>query len=370
MSKAAKHITPKKYDKKRLEKCWALSDSNSGIGEPCIAFQTHAHRVIQASSPKPRRWKEWLKQKEGTRIVSDLPEVLEIAAVLKELKHDTSRTLSLVGQWGPSIRTIAKIISEPTFIEQLEIDAERVAMAIYASPPTFFSTLNTGEIPTSEGSPVLFLRPRRGNAPGANNVVSSSQSQFFILTKFLTDLFDNHRSKLENKTSLELFCAFASHSFTRTAAGWLHEQNMHSRMCASGLALDIFADSKSMQMQPSSLLLSGTTASFNHRGVTRSFYWIPSAINFPGIDAVLRDRKNLFALQASIANDHKTPLEGIQKVWKEASSTIQKNCTWHFVIIAENISTAKSLRAKFLKELDGLMLGNARVPVQVWYCVL
>jgi hypothetical protein len=65
----------------RLRKCWALTDSNEIVTQPCTAFQSLAERVILTSSPKPERWKGWIKQTEGRCIISDLPSVPEIAAI-------------------------------------------------------------------------------------------------------------------------------------------------------------------------------------------------------------------------------------------------------------------------------------------------
>jgi hypothetical protein len=66
----------------RLRGCWALSDSNADIRHPCAAFSALALRVVLASPPEPTRWKEWLKQRGGDVVVSNLPLVLEIAAIL------------------------------------------------------------------------------------------------------------------------------------------------------------------------------------------------------------------------------------------------------------------------------------------------
>jgi hypothetical protein len=66
----------------RLKKCWALTDSNSMVVRPCPAFSSLAKYVILASSPRPQRWKEWIKEDDGSRIISDLPSVAEIAAIV------------------------------------------------------------------------------------------------------------------------------------------------------------------------------------------------------------------------------------------------------------------------------------------------
>jgi hypothetical protein len=65
----------------RLRKCWALTDSNDKVLQPCESFKVLAKRVILASPPEPERWRKWIKQAGGHCIISDLPSVPEIAAI-------------------------------------------------------------------------------------------------------------------------------------------------------------------------------------------------------------------------------------------------------------------------------------------------
>jgi len=67
---------------RRLRECWALVDSNDNVGQPCLVFQQLAKRVILASSLKSERYKKWIKLNMGYIIISDLPTVLEIAAIV------------------------------------------------------------------------------------------------------------------------------------------------------------------------------------------------------------------------------------------------------------------------------------------------
>lgn len=67
----------------RLAGCWALTDSNAKVNEPCEAFLSNAQCVVQTTPPKPIRWKEWTKQKVTAAVlVMDLPHGYEIAAVM------------------------------------------------------------------------------------------------------------------------------------------------------------------------------------------------------------------------------------------------------------------------------------------------
>ena len=66
----------------QLKKCWALTNSNAHVTQPCEIFMSTASLVVQTTSLKLERWKEWTKQMYGLWIVVDLPLVSEIATIL------------------------------------------------------------------------------------------------------------------------------------------------------------------------------------------------------------------------------------------------------------------------------------------------
>lgn len=207
--------------------------------------------------------------------------------------------------------------------------------------------------------------------PNSTKIKTSSLGISFIPTKFLSDILEEHFVGLSNGKSLELVQAFSSHSFTRTAAGWGHELRMHSLLSGTGLALPIFRDNAKMNMPTSSHLLPGTASGIKRSAVSDSFYWIPSTINFPGIDSVLGDTSgNIYALQATIADDHTSPIEGIQRIWEKLTPDVREGRRWHFVVVADSLPVADHLVARFSAELDGFTLGHAHVTLQVWGCVL
>jgi len=126
-------------------------------------------------------------------------------------------------------------------------------------------------------------------------------------------------------------------------------------------------------MRPSSRLLPGTLAGLKEAGVDDSFYWIPSAANFPGVDGVLGDKEGqVYTIQATIADDHKSPIEGIKKVWRHFLQEVRTGRTWHYVVVTKTNQDAQRYVKKFSEELSGFTLGEAHAPVsvQVWACVL
>jgi len=65
----------------RLKQCWALTDSNEDVKQPCRAFRKWAKCAIQMTSPEPSRWKNWRIQNDADLLISELPLDEEIVAI-------------------------------------------------------------------------------------------------------------------------------------------------------------------------------------------------------------------------------------------------------------------------------------------------
>ena len=116
-------------------------------------------------------------------------------------------------------------------------------------------------------------------------------------------------------------------------------------------------------------LLPGTLAGLQSAGVG-DFYWIPSVVNFPGVDSVLGDRNgNLSTFQASIAKDHKSPEAGIKRVWVELPSAVRTSRTWYCVVVTQTEEGAESYRVKFSNWLESFRL-DSTTSVRIWGGVL
>ena len=175
---------------------------------------------------------------------------------------------------------------------------------------------------------------------------------------------------MQNENALKLFSALSWHSLTRTSAGWLHEVAVHKRLSRGNLPLAISpvpiqATGTSSEMLPSSRLLQGTLQGLGEAKKDDSFYWIPSVVNFPGVDSVLgQSDGKLFVIQATIAGHHKSPEEGMKKVWTALNKDTRKGREWHCVIVTDTIRAAESFVNEFSKDLIGFTAN-----VQVWGCV-
>jgi len=74
-------VHPPGVGDERLEKCWALADSDEYVTPPFEAFKA-AECVILTTSQNFDKWERWKTHGNGAWIVMNLPSVPEIAAVL------------------------------------------------------------------------------------------------------------------------------------------------------------------------------------------------------------------------------------------------------------------------------------------------
>ncbi|KAJ7208056.1 hypothetical protein GGX14DRAFT_455351, partial [Mycena pura] len=154
----------------------------------------------------------------------------------------------------------------------------------------------------------------------------------FIHTQHLADIFEKRGSRLNKHAALEVFNQLRTHSLTNgVKAITIDKCGGRGRIRTMGMTL-------------ATELVTGTVNGLASAGAFNSFYWLPTASNFPGIDGVLVDRKgNLFA-------------EGLRKVWEIIDKPVGKSRSWNFVVMA--------------KSLETLRLGTRKKTVDVWCCSL
>ncbi|KAF9524670.1 hypothetical protein CPB83DRAFT_819839 [Crepidotus variabilis] len=155
----------------------------------------------------------------------------------------------------------------------------------------------------------------------------SSTFVFGIPTSYLAEVFWNVRAQISNAQALSLFVTLSSHWLTRTAAGWAHEQCMHAYMTGTGKPLSLLP---SGLLHPTTRMLSGTVNALSYVGGQDNFYWFPSVEDFEGVDALLGEKDDIYALQATIVDEHRSPIQGLRKVWN-AIAPVARLKKWHIV---------------------------------------
>ncbi|KAJ7229167.1 hypothetical protein GGX14DRAFT_617124 [Mycena pura] len=355
----------------RLQGCWALVDSNQYVIAPCAPLTSRAKYVVLTTPPEPSRWKKWLKHGGGELMVSELPTTLEIAAIAKELGFDPKVACRRAEKWGPSIRHIIELLEKGERLEKkFKADAETASESVWASPQKLSTILSDVQSLSSTGSAVVFIRPVMEDGHRLPGVARP-----FIPTEHLANIFEKQGYRLNKHAALQVFNMLSTHLLTRSPAGWLFEKSMHEHLYSGVKAIAIDkcdgrTRASKMDMTPATELITGTLNGLALAGPLDSFYWLPTAGNFPGIDGVLGDSKgNLFAVQATIASEYTSPEDGLRKVWEIIDKPVGESCSWHFVVVADTTATAKKLGPEIAKSLETLRLGRKK-KVEVWCCSL
>ena len=271
--------------------------------------------------------------------------------------------ISIMRKWGPCTRTVLEILTRPAQEKNYRRYAAQASIDVYKDPVKVLS-LDLGQLPSST---VLFICPIR-----LKDDPDYGDSKFIIPTMHLSEIFDNKSQHLSTEARMGLYELFSMHPTTRGPAGWMHEKNMHLKMCVGSKRYEIFNTSAKSHMDSAALACGGTASALRNAACNRpsSFYWFPSIINFPGIDGVLVNGNNIYALQATIADTHDGPLNGLKKLWKTIGAAVAQGFTWNFVLVTDNKLLADRYARELGTQLGDVGLGRQRVRVSAWVCVL
>ncbi len=283
---------------------------------------------------------------------------------------ETNRYFS---QWGPCTRTILDLLSR-SFDSRLAaednyIQAAQTAAEVICTHPDAYANPVTIMAP-SVGLTILFVVPYRPLVPGTSRIARSVRSIYHIPTTYLSEIVNSVRQSLANENASQLFQALSSHSLTRPAAAWKFEKSVHVHLSSNSPPLSIFNQHQMSEMVPSQQLLAGTAGALTRCSEFPSFYWLPSTSNFPGVDGVLADHVNVYAVQATIADEPDSPVKGLRKVWAMFDREVRDKRVWHVVFVTNSKTLASRHAATYAKELKDFTLGQHKKEVNVWGCVL
>ncbi|KZV67914.1 hypothetical protein PENSPDRAFT_635072 [Peniophora sp. CONT] len=363
-----------------LAECWALADSNDGTLVPCRDFRTPiAQRLIQTTSPRPDRWKDWAKYTGAMIVIMDLPNALDVAAVANYVE-----AIGLMDEWGPSIRTIMN--NTDTLMKGLHRSNVRTAAIELANKDVLKTLLKDRSMAAigaldSKCFSLIFLRPKRllraADEPGqpqdvpiymagTDRIVEHvGQSTLTIPTHHLHAIYEKHRGEITDEEAFQLFKVLSTHPLTRGATAWRHEGIVHRRIRFDEPALEIAAiDGEKAALPSARRVRMCLVSTLNVVGLDDSVYWIPAVSNFPGIDCVLFADRNLYAVQAAISLTHRSPIDGLKKVWQNLNANVRGHFTWHVVFITRELPYDGHVR-----RWDG-ELSVGRNTVKVWGCTL
>ncbi|KIL58550.1 hypothetical protein M378DRAFT_313137 [Amanita muscaria Koide BX008] len=293
--------------------CWCLSDGNAKVMDPCMPFQRNDLRTFLITSAGLNEYNKWRMQAAADTVITALPRAVEVAAIAKMAQCEPRDAVSIMRKWGPCTRTVLTILRRPHEENNLRRYAIDAVIDIY-NDPSRVSLRDIGQLPSGEGSTLLFVHPIR-----CKDKPAYGDSRFIIPTTHLSEIFDAKCQGLSTQSRMKLQELFSMYAMTRSPAGWLHEKSMHLQMMATGSKrYEIFNDNVKYHMNSAGVVPVGTASGFRDAAhkTSPSFYWFPSVVDWPGIDGVLVNGNDIYALQASIADTHRCPHEGLEKVWQ------------------------------------------------------
>ena len=297
----------------------------------------------------------------------------------KELELDTCLAYQLINKWGPCTRTIISLMCVPPKYraseeEDLEHAARKVSDDICANPSAVSDPIGSGMADSAEPG-IFFVRPLRPRgASGHCGHINLSPVVAHLPTPHLLAIFKRSLQWIESKAALRLFGALSSpHAFTLPAADWRLEIRMHAYLCSGSLPLPLFrAPDMESSMQPSQSHQSlwGSINALGHCGTSPSFYWFPSEGDVPGIDGVLGDGTNVYAVQVTRGCNYRSPAGGLRTVWDNFDRKVRNEYAWHVVFVSDAQELAQIYVNRFADEMVIFTLGESEVGIEVWSCVL
>ncbi|KAF9236136.1 hypothetical protein BU15DRAFT_50502 [Melanogaster broomeanus] len=317
---------------------WALADSNADTIQPADAFRRPKIRTIQAASPDTKRWKEWRKQHKARVYIMDNWTKGELSALATLSGLDIERMLNLAEQWGPSPRPLLEIGSDEEIESGFQQHIDASASDFVWNARQVMSSLRLLDLPLGKTGPssLIFIRPRRDESKR----VYRTQCEVYVPTTTIKHSIARALLKQDVAIRTQFFSATSSHAAMRSTAGYIFEQWVHARFL-SGDDVDctwLNTDSCNSASLPSTLAIPQPLQliSTNVELKTRSppFYWHPVSINFPGIDGLLCLGNDVYAIQCTMSERHRSPLKGLRTLQKIIGE--QCGLSWRVLFIGES----------------------------------
>jgi hypothetical protein len=149
-----------------------------------------------------------------------------------------------------------------------------------------FNSLKSSNLEKAPSSTVIFIRP--------SSLTKRHNYEFFVPTAEVALQLSTAALAASNQGQQRFFSHMSSYPFTRSAAGWIFENFMHTRLTdkiGHVRALDVNYKEHDIPIVTS--IITGPVDAL--KSAPASFYWRPGESKFPGIDAVARDQEDIWA---------------------------------------------------------------------------
>jgi hypothetical protein len=357
---------------------WLLADSNAMVSQPCGAFlrSTIDVLVVQTTSPKVSRWKEWSKQRQARVFVMDWISRDEMIAlgyvccicrlallmlVIRSLLClDCESLLKNYDTFGPSARECIKMArgreSRKGAKAKVAGDVQRLI-----TQPSLIVPFSQHDIKDDVPHRIFFVRPRRSDR---------SEGVTQIPTNYLCRVVLRTIAQAEAARQVDIFHHLDCHPSTRGSSGELYEKFIHARLTAhpSLHPLECTASDRHLKLAipvcRNVLSFSGVSGLNSVNDEELPFYWRPLKTNFPSLDIIICTLEMILMIQVTRlwSGRHKILREGVIDTLTnlpKGFADARRKC---LIFVTDSDIKALRLRQQGLKTLEGLGL-------EVYSCV-
>ncbi|KAF8346138.1 hypothetical protein F5887DRAFT_962858 [Amanita rubescens] len=288
---------------------WALSNSGEVIEQPCAAFLSAPPGrawIIQATSPKRSRWREWKKQLRAKLYVMDWFHPNELRVLGQLLGLNTTALLSYYRTWGPCARTCIAMVKG-----RLTVDEHNRNVSIAAGNSFGLIT----QFDSDEVWDVLFfVRPDKLSAD------SRSAIRAEIPTKHLRGIVALSVAQIDAAQQSLFFSQISSHPWTKGLADWMYEKFVHIRLTSPTapplMCIPTDEASPTLMIPVCDIIhpLNGKTGLSEANKYSLPFYWRPTSTSFTSINGIICTNSDIILVQATVSSQHDVKVSGLDAI--------------------------------------------------------
>ncbi|KAG9316860.1 hypothetical protein JVU11DRAFT_2935 [Chiua virens] len=306
---------------------WVLCDSNDKVESPSGVFRGEQDRIriIQTTSPKVSRWKEWTKQHGADIYVMDIWTENEIKQLSAMLELNVDRMIDLARKWGNVPRMLLKNLNLSD--KEIENVYRKGAKQAIGDTPQFMAA-SVQNFPSDPPSSFFFVRPSNDDG-----VVSRRGFDIYVPTKTLWLLLAQALRGLDNQIKLAFYNVLSQHNQTRSSAGNVFESWFHSFVAAGNEVSCTWLPRGNAKLPTTWTIPDPDDGNVNHDYLIPSslqalgygvppYYWVSPDL-FPGIDGLLVFKTRICAFQVTISPPHRSPVAGLEKIRKNLRADLK-----------------------------------------------
>ncbi|TPX35706.1 hypothetical protein SmJEL517_g01884 [Synchytrium microbalum] len=325
-SGVAKRLSTEYCPSRSASPTWALVDSNQEVDSPCGGFlDNKLVLVLQATSPKVKRYKEWTKQARALYYYMNTWTWEEIAYYGSEVLHlDVNRLWEAWNDWNPCPRYCFNIAKSDMLMELYQND---VFKTLQDTKENLFHLLLNGSSANPEQSSRLVLIS--GKIPSAEQESANLGRvgcKVDIIGKQVIRMIGVEMEKRPDVDRKYFYNLLGSTAGEAAVRGTMLEARMHHLMSTKGppLTATCLTDRPELLVAPREKVVSfmKTDLSAMLKDNESGYFW-PIASNQASFDGFIWDRKTsiIILLQATVSVVHpikQTGLDELRKAFRDA----------------------------------------------------